>query len=187
MQSRGLIPIHTASPPDNPHPIHFDPTSLLPDPPLYTPPNQTSPQWSPPPSQTPLIIPTFLLYPAYNQSDLISHFDEETSFDDQLADIFPASPKDTKIRWASWDIKREYFTSNLAVYVETSQKRLLKIGKELTLREVIGKARREAKDDQPKDGIVLQDGLLSFVVLARGAGETEWIDEFKRKRDEGKR
>jgi len=63
----------------------------------------------------------------------------------------------------------------------------LKVGKELTLREVLAKARREAKDGEPIDGVVLRDGLLSFVVLVRGAQEKEWIGEFKRKREDGKR
>ena len=85
--------------------------------------------------------------------------------------------------WAEWDTKQEYFTSNLAVYVETAQRRLLKVGKELTLREVVSKAARPAKDGQEKDGIILRDGLLSFVVLVKGKEEQDWIKEYKRKRD----
>lgn len=73
---------------------------------------------------------------------------------------------------------------NLVVYVETKERRLLKVGKELTLREVLGKARRDAKGEVKKDGVVLRDGLLSFVVLVKGAQEKAWIEEFKRKRDE---
>jgi small subunit ribosomal protein S7e len=35
----------------------------------------------------------------------------------------------------------------------------------------------------PKDGIVLKDGLLSFIVLPKGEEEKKWIEEFKRQRD----
>ncbi len=132
---------------------------------------------------TPLIFPVFLLYPAHNQSDLIAHFHETTSFDDQLASIFPASQNSPDLPWAGWDTKREYYTSNLAVYVETAQRRLLKVSKELTLRQIIAKAAKEVKDGQEKDGVVLRDGLMSFIVLVKGNQEKEWIEEFKRKRD----
>lgn len=71
----------------------------------------------------------------------------------------------------------------MVVYVETKAKRLLKVGKELTLREVVRKACREPKDGVPRDGMILKDGLLSFVVLPKGSAEKGWIDDFKRQRD----
>jgi hypothetical protein len=94
--------------------------------------------------------------------------------------MFPASPDVGG--WAGWDEKKEYWGGNLVVYVETAQKRLLKVGKELTLREVLAKAVKE--EEGKKDGVVLRDGLMSFVVLVKGAKEKAWIEEFKRKRDE---
>lgn len=178
--------IDTLTPPDNPHPLSFDLSSLPPSTPVFTQPlpgPSLDERWIPPPAHTPLIFPVFLLYPSHSQSDLIIHFHESTSFDDQLASIFPASPTSSEPPWAGWDEKREYFISNLAVYVETAQRRLLKVGKELTLREVIAKAAIEAKDGQEKDGVVLRDGLMSFVVLVKEKEEKEWISEFKRKRD----
>ena len=69
------------------------------------------------------------------------------------------------------------------VYVETRHRRLLKVGKDLTLREVLAKGFRAPGDGQGKDGVVLKDGLLSFVVLPKGHEEKTWIEEFKRKRD----
>ena len=186
VQSRGLLILDTPSPPDNPHPPSFDRASRPPSPPLFTSrgPSDPSPErWLVPPPHTPLIFPVFLLYPIHSQSDLITHFLESTSLDEQLACIFPASFSSTDIPWAEWDTKREYFTSNLAVYVETAQRRLLKVGKELALREVIAKAAREAKNGREKDGVVLRDGLMSFVVIVKGNEEREWINEFKLKRD----
>lgn len=54
----------------------------------------------------------------------------------------------------------------------------------MTLREVLAKGYRAAGEaGVPKDGVVLKDGLLSFVVLPRGQEEKAWIEEFKRRRD----
>lgn len=146
---------------------------------MYEPEGST---WLVPPEHAPIVFPVFLLYPEYNQSDLITHFDETTSVGDQMNVMFPSSPSGPN--WAEWDEKHEYWNGNLVVYVETAQRRLLKVGKELTLREVLAKA---VKQDQgkPKDGVVLRDGLLSFVVLVKGAKEKAWVEEFKRKRDSG--
>lgn len=138
---------------------------------------------------TPLIFPTFLMYPTHAQSDFITHFHQETSLDDQLAQMFPPSSSSSSsssgIPFAEWDTKRQYYTSNLVVYVETRHRRLLKVGKELTLREVLAKGVRPADKatGQPRDGIVLKDGLLSFIVLPKGEEEKKWIDEYKRQRD----
>ena len=169
--------VDTNSPPDNPHPLHFDPEVAPLDPPLYQPEGST---YVPTPAHCPIIFPVFLLYPEYGQSDLISHFDETTSVGDHLKVMFPAS-QDVG-GWAGWDEKKEYWGGNLVVYAETAQKRLLKVGKELTLREVLAKAVKE--EEGKKDGVVLRDGLMSFVVLVKGAKEKAWIEEFKRKRDE---
>ena len=71
------------------------------------------------------------------------------------------------------------------VYVETRDRRLLKIGKELTLKKAIKKAMKK-QEEKDTDGVILRDGLLSFVVLPKGEPERTWIDEFKRKRDEAR-
>lgn len=97
--------------------------------------------------------------------------------------MFPSSPSSGEVPWAGWDTKREYYTSNLVVYVETRHRRLLKVGKDLTLREVLAKGFRAAAGGVPKDGVVLKDGLLSFVVLPKGQEERKWIEDFKQKRD----
>lgn len=174
---RGLIVVNTPSPPDNPHPLDFDPAAI-PEVPMT---EEGKDVWTPPASHTPLVFPVFVLYPQYQQSDLITHFQEDTSFAQQLEVIFPASPSSTSPPWSEWDAKHEYYTENLVVYVETRGKRLLKVGKDITLREVIAKAVKAA--DGGRDGIVLRDGLMSFVVLVKGKEEREWIDNFKKVRD----
>lgn len=183
--NHGLMVVNTPNPPDNPHPFDFDPDAL-PKVPLYPP--EEAAGWVAPPVYTPLVFPVFLLYPQHNMSDLITHFHEDTSFDDQMAVIFPASasPSSPNPPWSDWDTKHEYYNSNLAVYVETQQRRLLKVGKDITLREVITKSHRSASANAPRDGIVLRDGLMSFVVLVKGTEEREWIANFKKVRDGGK-
>ncbi|KLT40762.1 hypothetical protein CC85DRAFT_248837 [Cutaneotrichosporon oleaginosum] len=176
--TRGLIVANTSEPPDIPEPLHFDPAALV-DAPLF--PKEAAEAWVAPTAATPLIFPVFFLYPQYGQSDLVTHFHEETSFDDQLAPIFPATPTSTSPEWSPWDEKHEYYTNNLVVYVETVQRRLLKVGKEITLREVLAKAVKIT--DKGRDGVPLRDGLLSFVVLPKGKVEKEWIEDFKRVRD----
>ncbi|WVR03942.1 hypothetical protein IAU60_000941 [Kwoniella sp. DSM 27419] len=175
VDARGLIVINTSSPPDNPNPLHVDPDSIRPVDP------ETG--YVPSAPEDPLIFPVFLLYPSHGQSDFITHFHEDTSFEDQLAVMFPQSASQPQVPFADWDRTREYYGSNLVVYVETAEKRLLKVGKELTLREVLSKAKREAKGDIKKDGVVLRDGLMSFVVLVKGSQEKAWIEEFKKQRD----
>ena len=182
--------VNTPSPPDNPPPVHFDPDSLPLDPPLYPPPSSTDqhePWTPPPPEQTTLIYPVFLLYPSHSQSDFITHFSEETSVADHLAVMFPSSAPSSEPPFPAWDTKREYHSDNLVVYVETAHRRLLKVGRDLTLREVIRKAVKPAMDGKGVgDGVILRDGLLSLVVLVKGEREKEWIDQYKRSRDGAK-
>ncbi len=185
--ARGLVTVNTPSPPDNPHPPHFDPESLPPQPPLYEEgSSEAGSSWTAPDESTPVIFPVFLLYPAHSQSDLITQFNETNSLDDHLSVMFPSSPADTSgPGWCDWDTNRNYWTGNLNVYMETAGKRLLKVGKELSLREVMAKAVKVGEDGT-RDGMALRDGLLSFVVLAKGQAEKQWIDEFKRNRDAAK-
>jgi hypothetical protein len=133
-----------------------------------------------------MIFPVFLLYPSHAQSDLITHFHENSTFTDQLEVMFPTTSASESSLWAGWDTKRDYWTENLVIYVETKARRLLKVGKELTLKEAISKALKEGQDGAERDGVVLRDGLLSFIVLPRGDLEMSWISEFKRKRDGAK-
>lgn len=120
-----------------------------------------------------LIIPVFLLYPQYATSDLIEHFVEDTPFAAHISAMFPPSAAPPE-----WDKQREYVANQLAVYAMTYRKRLLKVGKRMSLRDVYGAAK--GKDGEPKDGLELKNGCLTFVVLPVGEVEREWIASFKK-------
>lgn len=127
------------------------------------------------PTQTTLIIPTFFLYPQYATSDVIPEFVEDTNFGAHIERMFPpqAPPAD-------WDVKREYIDGNLVVYAITKKKRLLKIGKKMTLRDVL----RAAKGKDVEDGMEVKDGCLSFIILPKGSVEQKWVEDFKNVRIE---
>lgn len=80
-----------------------------------------------------------------------------------------------------WDPNGEYTTSNLSVYATTHRRRLLKIGKRMTLRDACDAAAAGASPGE-KDGLELRDGSLSFIVLPKGERERAWADDFKRRR-----
>jgi len=77
-----------------------------------------------------------------------------------------------------WDKAGQYTANILVVYAMTRRKRLLKVGKKMTLRDVCIAAK--AKEGEPKDGLELKDGCLTFVVVPKGEVEQNWVDEFKR-------
>ncbi|KAF9653384.1 hypothetical protein BDM02DRAFT_3108003 [Thelephora ganbajun] len=116
-----------------------------------------------------LIFPVHFLYPQHATSDMVPDFHEDASFGEYLAAIFPPNAEPP-----NWDKAGEYVNSRLSIYATTSKKRLLKIGKKMTLRDVI----REAGKDG--DGLELQGDCLAFRVVPRGEVETNWIAEFKR-------
>lgn len=78
-------------------------------------------------------------------------------------------------------MKRQYTDGNLVIYAMTHRKRLLKVGKKMTLRDVCIAAK--GRDNQPRDGLEVKDGCLTFIVLPKGDVETKWVDEYKKTRD----
>jgi hypothetical protein len=123
------------------------------------------------------------MYPTYSTSDMITHFHEDTTFYDQLETMFPKDASDQNGgSWAEWDRSHQYYCDNLVVFAETHGKRLLKVGRGLTLRDVIKKASDLPPIGSQKDGLVMNDGLLSFVVLAKGDEEKKWVDTYKQSR-----
>lgn len=139
--------------------------------------NSYAPSFDPEdPTNGTLVVPVFFLYPQYATSDVISQFVEDTSFSAHLATIFPPEAPAPE-----WDEKHEYAADKLVVYAMTRRKRLLKVGKKMTLRDVLSASKE--KKGQPKDGLELKNGCLTFVVLPRGDVETKWVEEFKRSRD----
>lgn len=180
--SRGIIQVNSPSPPDNPNPAAFDDSEINSIPLVQ--PAEKAVQWYPPPLEHPIVYPAFLLYPSHSTSDLITRFHEDTTFYDQLECMFPVDGSASSgAAWAEWDESHQYYCDNLVVYAETRCKKLLKIGRGLTLRDVFLKAAALPPAGNQKDGLVMQDGLLSFVVLPKGTNEQAWIDKFKKARD----
>ncbi|KAI0069212.1 TPR-like protein [Artomyces pyxidatus] len=128
------------------------------------------------PTDSTLILPVFFLYPQHATSDVISEFVETTPFSMHLTAMFPPS-----VPAPEWDRSGEYVDGKLALYAITRRKRLLKVGKKMTLRDVCQAAK--AKVGEPKDGLELKDGCLTFVVLPKGDVEQKWVDDFKKSRD----
>ncbi|KAG1908126.1 40S ribosomal protein S7 [Suillus fuscotomentosus] len=139
---------------ENPYEPHFDPED---------------------PEGTTLIIPVFFLYPQHATSDVIAHFVEDTTFSTHIFQMFPPQAPSP-----SWDKAGQYISNNLVVYAITRRKRLLKVGKKMSLRDVCNAAK--AKEGDPDDGLELKDGCLTFVVVPKGEVEQNWVDEFKRTR-----
>lgn len=138
----------------NPYSPHFDPEDT---------------------SKSRLIFPVFFLYPQHATSDVISDFAEDTTFSAHLSQMFPPQAPPP-----SWDLRNEYAATNLVVYAITRRKRLLRIGKKMTLGDVCRVAME--KPGEPMDGLELKDGYLTFAVLPKGEVEQNWVEEFKRTR-----
>lgn len=128
------------------------------------------------PTGSTLILPVFFLYPQYATSDIISDFIENATFGAHIEAMFPPNAP-----VPDWDSKKEYFPANLVTYAPTHRKRLLKIGKKMTLRDVFTAAK--AKEGQPRDGLEVKDGCLYFVVMPKGDIETKWVEEYKQLRE----
>jgi hypothetical protein len=126
-------------------------------------------KWSPPPVETPLIFPVFFLRPLARPPtrDLILTFREDVTFGGQL-DAFNAQ---NNVQQQG----RAPLAEN--VYAATKQGRLLKVGRKLTLKQII------AACVKPGDGLELTGGwcLEFYVVPAGGAPEQEWIQEMKKR------
>ena len=121
-----------------------------------------------------LSIPVIFLYPQYSQSDIISSFNEHSVFTEHLDVMFPpggARP--------SWDLTGEYLVHDLVLYAQTKRKRLLKIGKKMTLASLCKSAGGKPEEE---DGLEMMDGHISIIVLLKGDIEKRWIDEFKHQR-----
>ncbi|KAL6309577.1 40S ribosomal protein S7 [Sparassis latifolia] len=128
------------------------------------------------PTQSTLIMPVFFLYPQYATSDVVSHFVEDTPFSAHLAVMFPPQAPPPE-----WDTKHEYVDGQLVIYAMTHRKRLLKVGRRMSLRDVCHAAR--GKDGELPDGLEIKNGCLTFVVLPKGEVERKWVEDFKAQRD----
>lgn len=107
---------------------------------------------------------------------MIPNFVEDTAFSAHLAEMFPPGAPSPE-----WDQKREYVNGQLVIYAMTLRKRLLKVGGKMSLRDVCRAAK--AKEGDPKDGLEIKDGCLTFVVLPKGDVEKKWVQDYKDARD----
>ncbi|KAJ7162561.1 hypothetical protein C8R43DRAFT_990664 [Mycena crocata] len=153
-RERNLILIPKKDGTQNPFAPHFDPED---------------------PTESSLIIPVFFLYPQHATSDVIPEFVEDTPFAAHLSTMFPP-----KAPAPNWDVKEEYVDGKLVIYAMTHRKRLLKVGKKMTLRDVCTAAK--AKDGELRDGLEVKDGCLTFAVLPKGDVEKKWVEEYKNTR-----
>ncbi|KAF8916784.1 hypothetical protein CPB85DRAFT_1431759 [Mucidula mucida] len=92
-----------------------------------------------------LVFPVFFLYPQYATSDVIAEFVEDVPFAAHLETMFPPQTSAPE-----WDKKSEYVDGKLVVYVMTRRKRLLKVGRKMTLRDVCDASK--AKPGEPRTG-----------------------------------
>ncbi|KAG1756045.1 40S ribosomal protein S7 [Suillus lakei] len=106
------------------------------------------------------------------------HFVEDTTFSTHISQMFPPQAPPP-----NWDKAGHYTANTLVVYAITRRKRLLKVGKKMSLRDVCNAAK--AKEGQPDDGLELKDGCLTFVVVPKGEVEQNWRSTMNRDIDEG--
>lgn len=124
---------------------------------------------------TTLIIPVFFLYPEHATSDVVPDFIEDAEFGAVLGTMFPPGAPAP-----SWDTDGRYVVGSLVVYAATRKKRLLKVGKKMTLRDVCRAAGgTSASGTNLEDGLEVKDGCLSFVVVSKGEAEQKWVEEHK--------
>ncbi|KZV73588.1 hypothetical protein PENSPDRAFT_282114 [Peniophora sp. CONT] len=121
-----------------------------------------------------LILPVFFLYPQHAITDAIPNFAEHTPFSAHLSAMFPPNAPPP-----AWDTKGEYIADKLVVYAVTRRKRVLKVGKRMSLADV---CRSAGGKEGEKDGLEMRDGGLAFAVLPKGEEEQRWVEQVKRER-----
>ncbi|VDC04001.1 unnamed protein product [Peniophora sp. CBMAI 1063] len=124
-----------------------------------------------------LIIPVFFLYPQHAITDAIPSFAEHTPFTLHLQSMFPPSAPPP-----AWDEKGEYTADGLVVYAVTRRKRVLKVGRRMSLADVCRSAGGSGKEGEGEDGLEMRDGGLAFAVLPRGEEEARWVAQVKKER-----
>ncbi|KAF9899701.1 hypothetical protein BX616_002887, partial [Lobosporangium transversale] len=104
-----------------------------------------------------LTIPTFFLYPEYNESDLIQAFNEQDTIGEQLAEIF-YDP-------APWDPEHKYRPETVQTYFETEDQGgnigLMKVGLNVKFLTVLSHSKH-----------VLRDGIARFIVVPKE--DSQW-------------
>ena len=111
-------------------------------------------------TQSMLEFPVMLLYPKQSEMDLIKAWAEKDAITHHLSYILPPP----------WDSKNEYKLSGVDCYMDTSSGGLMKVGKKLSLREVLSNGKTE-----------VVDGIVRIYVVPVSYA-AQWIDEVKRQK-----
>lgn len=107
-----------------------------------------------------LEFPTMLLYPMHNQSDFIKAFAEKDTLYQHLSIMLPAP----------WDTREEYQPSLVDCYMDTASGGMIKVGKKVSLLEMLS-----------NDKVEVIDGLVRIHVVPQALAP-RWIEEIKSKR-----
>ncbi|KAH9991648.1 40S ribosomal protein S7 [Russula compacta] len=124
---------------------------------------------------TTLIMPVFFLYPEHGTSDAVPQFVEDSTIGAHLAVMFPSDAPPQP-----WDVEGKYVDNgSLVVYATTRQKRLLKVGRKMTLLDLYRAASNGGVvgPDGKGDGLEMMDWCLSLVVVPKGEVERKWTEE----------
>ena len=102
-------------------------------------------------------FPVVILYPLHAQSDFVKAFAETETIPQHLEYIFPLP----------WDDQHEYDVASVDCYMETATGGLIKVGKNMSLLNVLS-----------NDAIEIVDGLVKVNVVPK-AKAAAWIAEMK--------
>lgn len=98
----------------------------------------SEPFWKKPESEVPhkvhfednnLIWPVALLYPEYKTSDIIENFHEDSTFEEQLSEVFDEFPE--------WDAEHKYSVESIIIHYEDMNGKIHHVDKSSTLRSVL--------------------------------------------------
>lgn len=105
-----------------------------------------------------LVWPVLLLYPEYQVSDSILHFQEDSSFMEQLSMIF--TPEDIP----SWDVEQKYHLNALQVYFgHHDDGRLIEVPKDLPLKTILCDNRCMVRGGIPSFFVTVKDSKFDKI------------------------
>jgi len=107
-----------------------------------------------------LNFPVLLIYHLHLQTDVIAGMPEVATIGDQLVEVL-AEPQ-------AWDEKREYTTKTVECYMETKTGGLIKVGKKVSLLEVLSGGK-----------VVVVDGLVRILLVPK-ARTAEFVEGWKK-------
>ncbi|KAI9179635.1 HSP70/90 co-chaperone [Blastocladiella emersonii ATCC 22665] len=116
-----------------------------------------------------LTFPCLVLYPEFNQSDFITHFDVRSTFAEQLQPILDEAP-------APWDPSHTYRSKDVDIFfltfdTDANKRRLVKVGKKLSLLTVL---------KLPWARVV--NGVVEFLVLHRtNKFCTDYVETYRKR------